>query len=46
MKKLNIKYFGKCCKWCKSLKTYYDYITIEGSEIWVCDDCKQEFIIH
>lgn len=40
----NSAYFSKVCKWCKSTKTHYDYVTIEGGEIWQCDDCKQEFL--
>lgn len=50
VKKINIPvvsnsaYFGKVCKWCKSTKTHYDYISIEGVEIWQCDRCKQEFL--
>lgn len=40
----NRTYFGKVCKWCKSTKTHYDYVTIEGGEVWQCDNCSQEFI--
>ena len=40
----NRTYFGKVCKWCKSTKTHYDYVTIEGNEVWQCDNCSQEFL--
>jgi len=40
----NSAYFGKVCKWCKSTKTHYDYVTIEGGEVWQCDNCSQEFL--
>ena len=30
----NSAYFGKVCNWCKSTITHYDYVTIEGGEVY------------